>query len=137
MGIESNQPAKSYRDLTTWQSARVLCLTVYQLTADFPAQEQFGLISQMRRAAVSTPSNIAEGFGRQTAKEKQQFYHHALGSLFELETQADIAAELAFIPDSRLAELVQEIESCRRKLLALIKANQRNFPNRKSLIPNR
>lgn len=76
----------SYRDLQVWQESRNLATKIYQITSKFPPSEQFGLTDQMRRAAVSIPSNIAEGFGRLSAKEKGQFYFVAKGSLAELET---------------------------------------------------
>lgn len=82
---------KSFKDLRVWQISESICLSVYQVTSAFPKEEVFGLISQMRRAAVSLPSNIAEGFGRRSAREKEQFYRHALGSLFELEAQIRIS----------------------------------------------
>jgi four helix bundle protein len=127
---------RSYRDLTTWQAARSLCLVVYAGTNSFPSHEQFGLTSQMRRAAVSVPSNIAEGFGRQTAKEKHQFYHHALGSLFELETQTDLAHAFNYLNQEQFNKLDAEINQCRRLLLALLSANRAKFPNHKSQFPN-
>lgn len=128
-----NSPIRSYKDLRTWQNAQELCVLVYKATETFPVNEQFGLTSQLRRSAVSIPSNIAEGFGRQTAREKQQFYHHALGSLFELETQVDIASRLRYL---NVAELEGKIEQVKSMLLALLKANKNNFVNRKSLIIN-
>jgi four helix bundle protein len=78
---------KSYKDLLVWQKGLRLVKMVYQLTAEFPTEERFGLISQMRRCAVSVPSNIAEGQSRRTAGEFVQFISHAEGSLAELETQ--------------------------------------------------
>lgn len=132
----STQRIRSYKDLRTWQTAQELCLLVYKLTADFPATEQFGLTSQIRRSAVSIPSNIAEGFGRQTAKEKQQFYHLALGSLFELETQTDIANQLNYIKNQEFKVLEDRLDDCRMLLLALLKANKNNFSSLKSPISN-
>ena len=136
MEMGSSQKIKSYKDLRTWQSARELCLEVYRGTARFPVEERFGLTSQIRRSAISVPSNIAEGFGRQTAKEKHQFYHHSLGSLFELETQLDIANELGYLQDNDIKELEMLTNQCRALLLALLKANETKFSNRKSLISN-
>lgn len=136
MEKESAQKIRSYKDLRTWQSAQELCLLVYKFTMAFPGHEQFGLTSQIRRSAVSVPSNIAEGFGRQTAKEKHQFYHHSLGSLFELETQADIASRLSYIQNSDVEILEKKTADCRGLLLALIKANKKNFSNPQSLISN-
>jgi len=123
-----NQTIHSYRDLNTWQTAKELCLLVYTVTTNFPRNEQFGLVSQMRRSAVSVPSNIAEGFGRQTAKDKQQFYYHSLGSLFELETQIDICSELGYLAHNQFTALSVKLDGTRRLLLALLRANRTKFP---------
>lgn len=128
---------RSFKDLTTWEIAKELCVIVYRETIKFPAMERFGLTSQMRRAAVSVPSNVAEGFGRQTAKEKQQFYHHALGSLYELETQIELAYEFGYLTTETYGPLSVKLEHCRRLLLALPKANRAKFSNHKSQITNR
>lgn len=80
-----------YKDLEVWKQSMVLVTEVYQATGDFPKEELFGLVSQMRRAAVSIPSNIAEGCGRKNTKEYIQFLYISKGSLFELETQIEIA----------------------------------------------
>lgn len=85
---------KSYRDLLVWQRAMLLVEETYRLTNNFPSNEEFGLKSQMRRAAVSVPSNIAEGQSRNYAKEFLQFLHIAMGSLSELETQLELAVRL-------------------------------------------
>ena len=87
---------KSYRDLTVWQRSMQLVKAVYELTEAFPSQEQFGLTSQMRRSAVSIPSNIAEGFARKSRGEYARFVDIAYGSAAKLETQLDIAAMLEF-----------------------------------------
>ena len=89
--------ARTYRDLLVWQKAKVLALEVYRHTARFPTSEMYGLTSQIRRAAVSIPSNIAEGQGRLTSGEFQQFLGHSRGSLLELETQLEIAHELGYL----------------------------------------
>jgi four helix bundle protein len=86
----------TYRDLEVWQSAMELAVRVYRLTALFPKEERYGLTSQMRRAAVSVPSNIAEGKGRSSDKELIQFLCHSRGSLFELETQLAIGEQLGY-----------------------------------------
>lgn len=97
---------KSYRDIVAWQKAMLLTREVYRVTAKWPKEELYGLTSQVRRSAVSVPSNIAEGFGRRSPRE---FLHHlniAYGSLMELETQLYLAGELGFLPDKlRLALL--------------------------------
>src|SRR5512138_1747723 len=88
----------SYRDLIAWQKAVRFVVLIYQITALFPKDERFGLISQLRRAAVSIASNIAEGRGRLTPGEFRQMLGNARGSLLEVETQLHIAAELDFLP---------------------------------------
>jgi four helix bundle protein len=85
-----------YKDLLVWQKAMLLVQEIYVLTRKFPADERFGLISQMRRAAVSVPSNIAEGQARHSTGEFVQFLSHAEGSLAELDTQVNIAINLGF-----------------------------------------
>ncbi|MGB3024050.1 MAG: four helix bundle protein [Candidatus Saccharimonadales bacterium] len=114
----------SYRDLEVWRQSRTLASTIYQLTHDFPASEQFGITNQMRRAAVSIPSNIAEGFGRSTAKEKNQFYYTAKGSLAELETQLYIACDVGYITDRMLQDTMDHASLTHRLLQGLIKANK-------------
>jgi four helix bundle protein len=96
----------SYRDLIVWQRAVELSFAIYKLTARFPADERFGLTNQLRRAAVSVASNIAEGYGRATKGEYIQFLGHARGSIFEVQTQLVIAQGLGFatIDCFRLAE---------------------------------
>lgn len=89
---------KTFRDLLIWQKAMVLVTNSYHYTATFPKEEQFGLTSQLRRCAVSIPSNIAEGFGRNTNKEYHRFLRISLGSLFEFQTQIEIAHNLNYIP---------------------------------------
>ncbi len=88
---------KTFRDLKVWQKGIELVKTVYRITKDFPRDELYGLSSQMRRAAVSIPSNIAEGFRRRYGKEHKQFLNIALGSCAELETQMVISKELDYL----------------------------------------
>ena len=95
----------SYKELTVWQKSIELVVEVYELTDKFPKVEMYGLISQMRRSAVSIPSNIAEGCARQNNKETIQFLYVSLGSIAELETQLLIAKELNYI--ARLIRLNQ------------------------------
>ncbi len=103
---------RQYKDLVAWQKAMELVTEVYRLTKDFPEHEKFGLVSQVRRAAVSVPSNIAEGQGRATPGEFKQFLGHARGSLFEVETQLLIAENLALVDQDktqRCLDLVQDV----------------------------
>ncbi|MGA8149221.1 MAG: four helix bundle protein [Gallionellaceae bacterium] len=90
-------PLRSYRELVVWQKAVALVIDVYSITKGFPRDEIYGLTSQLRRSAVSIPSNVAEGQGRATKGEFIQFLCHARGSLFELETQIVIAKALGYI----------------------------------------
>ena len=87
---------KSYKELIVWQKAIELVIVVYELTGKFPKSELYGIVSQMRRAAVSIPSLIAEGYGRKSPKEYQQFYAIAYGSCLELETQVILSKKLYF-----------------------------------------
>jgi four helix bundle protein len=99
-----------HRDLVAWQEAMHLAKAIYELTATFPKEELYGLTSQMRRAAVSIPSNIAEGAGRSGNKEFKQFLMIARGSLSELETQLILAQELGFAENAtRQIESIQKL----------------------------
>ncbi len=109
---------KTHKDLDVWKESMTLAKEVYRLTKHFPKEETFGLASQMRRAAVSIPSNIAEGAARNSDKEFIQFLHVSLGSLAELETQLLLSRELGFPKDE---ELNGSVEQIRRMLLGLIK----------------
>ncbi len=109
---------KSYRELIVWQKAMVLVKEIYQLTSSFPDDEKFGLISQMRRAAISIPSNIAEGWGRLSRKNYIQFLRISRGSLFELETQILIIKDLKYINDSKeIEDLITEISKMLNSLI--------------------
>ena len=114
---------KSYKDLLVWQKGIALVKRVYQLTQTLPDTERFGLVSQMRRAAVSIPSNIAEGQARHTKNEFIQFISHSEGSLAELETQVVVCVELGYCSTSDVlgvngltTELSKMLDSLRRKL---------------------
>ena len=115
--------AKSYKDLLVWQKGIALVKKVYQLTQTFPDAEKFGLTSQMRCAAVSIPSNIAEGQARHTRREFIQFLSHSEGSVAELETQVILSVELGYCAladtqeiSSLTTELSKMLDSLRRKL---------------------
>ena len=111
--------AGSYKDLLVWQKGIELVKQIYQITGEFPASEKYGLSSQMQRAAVSIPSNIAEGQARHTTKEFIQFISHAEGSAGELETQLIIAAELGYCTTARTEAALQKTDELRRMLHAL------------------
>lgn len=112
---------KSYRDLQVWQKGMQLASLVYQTSRVLPKEEQFGLISQMRRAAVSVPSNIAEGYGRRSRADYVRFLNMAMGSLYELQTQAELASNLGFIEDADSLPLVADAREVERMLSALIR----------------
>lgn len=116
--------AENYTELLVWKRGMVLVKETYQLTRSFPADEKFGLVSQMRRAAVSIPSNIAEGQARHTTGEFIQFVSHAEGSVAELRTQFLIAVELGYCTKSEaqhafelMSELRKMLNSLRRTLV--------------------
>lgn len=96
----------TFKDLLVWQKSLTLAKKVYQVTGNFPTEERFGLVNQMRRCAVSIPSNIAEGYGRGSDKELLRFLYVALGSSNELETQLILSLELSFMKeeDSRMLQ---------------------------------
>ncbi|MDX9881506.1 MAG: four helix bundle protein [Prolixibacteraceae bacterium] len=101
----------NYHELKIWQESRKLVKDVYSLTSVFPKEEMYGLTSQIRRAAVSVPSNIAEGTGRNGDKEFSRFLDYAIGSLFELETQVILANDLGFIPEEKFTGINEGIKS--------------------------
>jgi len=99
---------RHYQDLQVWQRSMSLARDVYAAMEGFPRSEQFGLVSQIRRAAVSVPSNIAEGRGRATAKSFAPFLSQARGSLYELQTQVELAGDLGFIGKERALSIMSE-----------------------------
>lgn len=110
----------SYRDLLVWQKSIDLVVAVYGASRVFPREEMFGLTSQIRRAAVSIPSNIAEGQGRLTRGEFRQFLGQGRGSLYELETQVEAAARLSFLPRHEADHLLRRSEEISRMLNGLL-----------------
>ena len=110
---------RSYKDLLVWQKGIAVAKLIYVITRGFPAEEKFGLIAQMRRAAVSVPSNIAEGQARHTTGEFIQFISHAEGSVAELDTQLILAVDLEFCRATDAAPCFQLIEELRRMLNTL------------------
>ncbi|MBO3698750.1 four helix bundle protein [Roseivirga sp. E12] len=112
----------NYKELKVWKRAIDFAQLIYQTTKDFPAEEKFGLISQLRRAAVSVPSNIAEGAGRNTKGEFGQFLGIASGSLCEIETQTIIAKNLELIGKEAFESISEEIDHLQRMLFNLKKS---------------
>ena len=117
--ISEKTRASSYKDLLVWQKAFGLVKEVYVLTGQFPANEKYGLVAQMRRAAVSVPSNIAEGQTRHSTREFILFVSHAEGSAAELETQLLISAELGYCGDGKARQLLDTVTEVRKMLGSL------------------
>lgn len=112
---------KSYRDLEVWSKGIELVQEIYHLTKRFPSDEVFGLVAQMKRASVSIPSNIAEGFMRQYTPEFVQFLSIALGSCGELDTQAEISKRLGFLNQEVHKQVAEKINLLSRMIRSLIK----------------
>jgi four helix bundle protein len=110
---------RGYRDLIVWQKGIALVKQIYEITAMFPSEEKFGLMSQMRRAAVSIPSNLAEGQARKSTREFVQFISNAEGSLAELDTQMVVALALNFVKAGEAAAIAGQLDELRRMLNSL------------------
>lgn len=111
--------SQAYQDLSVWKKSIDLCVCVYELCADFPKNELYGITDQMKRASVSIPSNIAEGQARQHSKEFLQFLSVANGSLAELDTQRIVAERLGFLSCDKSSDLEHRITEVRKMLYAL------------------
>ena len=112
---------KTYRDLIVWQKAMVLVTEIYKVSKSFPRREDYGLTSQLRRCAVSIPSNIAEGYGRNSRNEYIRFLQIASGSLYELQTQLEIAANLGYLKKDEFELLYESTREVERMLSVLIR----------------
>ncbi len=119
---------QDFRQLRVWQAGIELVKDFYKATAGFPGEERFGLVNQMRRAAVSVPSNIAEGNSQQSIKGYLKHLSIARGSLGELYTQVELAAHLNFLEKSQAKDLQHQCQSLLRQLLALRKSLQSRVP---------
>ena len=111
---------KDYKDLKVWQKGIEIVDVTYELTDNFPRTEVYGLSGQMRKAAISIPSNIAEGFVRRGTKEYRQFLHVSLGSCAELDTQMVIANRRKYVDDNEFKRLAEELNHETRMLVSLI-----------------
>jgi four helix bundle protein len=114
--------SRSYKDLEVWKLSIELVKEIYQITEKFPPSEIYGLTNQMRRAAVSIPSNIAEGQERNSAKEFRQFLAIALGSVAEIETQLIIAKEIHYLTEAEVEPFMAIIDRLRKMTRGLIKS---------------
>lgn len=111
---------RRYQDLIAWQRGMTLAKETYAATACLPDTERFGLMTQMRRSAVSIPSNVAEGFGRQSTTDLLRFLRISRGSLFELQTQFQLATELGFLHQHTVP--IETLNECDRVLQGLIRS---------------
>lgn len=114
---------KSFTDLQSWQFAHSLALLIYESTELFPKKEIFGLSSQLRRAAVSVGSNLAEGFGRKSAKDRQHFYTMASGSLYELKSQILLAKDLGYLSEGHFERLVESLNQTHKLVNGLLRSH--------------
>ena len=111
---------KTFRELLIWQKAMKLVTNCYSISSNFPKEEQFGLTSQIRRSTVSIPSNISEGYGRGTNKDYYRFLTISLGSLFEFQTQIEIAFNLQYISTENFNQLYEDSRELERMLTAFM-----------------
>ena len=122
---------RDFTDLETWKKSHELVLKIYKATRQFPKSETIGLISQIQRAAVSITSNIAEGFGRQTIKEKIQFYYQAHGSLTEVKNQLILSRDLNYVSEQEFDKIMDTLITSHRLLQGLLRKTK-SFLNLKS-----
>lgn len=118
---QTTKDVQSFTDLLTWQESHKFVVSIYKITKKYPDDERFGLVSQMRRAAVSITSNIAEGFGRHSFKEKLHFYYYSSGSLTELKNQLTISRDIQYINTDEMTNLSEMANNAHRLLNGLIR----------------
>jgi len=126
----------SYRELDVWKHSRILVKTIYQITRNFPKEEQFGLTNQLRRAVVSIPSNIAEGCGRNHFKDSIQFFFIARGSLYEVETQVIVSFDLDYLSQGDLDATLDQIVRYKKILNGFINYYQSKTNNQQPTTVN-
>lgn len=110
-----------YKSLDVWKESRKLVSEIYLITEHFPESEKFGITNQMRRAAVSIPSNIAEGIARNSKKDTCRFFYISKGSLYELETQIYLSLDLKYLSEKELEKIILQLTSVRKLIIGLIK----------------
>ena len=110
---------KTYRDLVVWQKSMRLVTQIYEVTRTFPKEEVYGLISQMRRCAVSIPSNIAEGYGRKSTDDYLRFLQIAISSLYEVQTQIEISLNLGYLSKDKFEKVYEQSREIERMLSSL------------------
>jgi len=119
-----NGKIRSFTDLNAWREGHKLVLIIYKITKNFPKEEIYSLVDQMRRCAISITSNIAEGFSRQSYKEKVQFYSMALGSLTELQNQLLVAKDVGYLEKENFKEIADRTVIVHKLLVGLIKSSR-------------
>lgn len=124
--MEVKQKIKSFTDLVAWQEGHELILLIYDVTKSFPKEEMFGLTNQIRRASVSITSNIAEGFNRQSAKDKAHFYVMAHGSVAEVQSQLMICRDVSYLSKEKFSKAAEQTILVHKLLTGLIKSVSRN-----------
>ena len=120
MAEAQRHKVKTYKDLIVWQKAMQLVTLVYKITKDLPKEELYGLISQIRRSAVSIPSNIAEGYGRNSTNDYTRFLQISTGSLYEMQTHLEICLNLKYLSKKLFEELYEQSREIERMLSSLI-----------------
>ena len=110
----------SYRDLLIWQKSMTLVTEIYKITSSFPKEEIYGITSQIRRSSVSVPSNIAEGYGRNSTGDYKRFLHISLGSLYELQTQIEICFRLQYLKNESFLSLQAQTNELERMMNSMI-----------------
>ena len=120
--MELSNSFKSYQDLEVWKKGMILAREIYQITNEFPDDEKFGIVNQIRRAAVSIPSNIAEGHARSSTGEFMRFISIALGSVAELETQIIISEDIGYMKDDKKIYFLDLLDTIGKMLRGLYKS---------------
>lgn len=122
---------RDFTDLKTWQEAHKLAKEIYRVTKNFPKEETYSLIDQIRRAAVSVTSNIAEGFGRNTYKDKVNFFYQAQGSLIELKNQLILSRDIGYLQEAEFLKLLDLANFVHKLLQGLISKSKSFIPSKK------
>lgn len=110
-----------FEDMTVWQESQDMAVSVYKLTYTFPAEEKYGITSQVQRASSSVSANIAEGFGRMTLKDRAHFYHIALGSLLETKNFIYLTTRLEYVTEEDASVIIGQVESIHKQITAILK----------------
>lgn len=113
---------KSFMQLNAWKAAHSVAINVYKVTDKFPDSEKYSLTQQLRRAAVSAPSNIAEGFNRNSKADKKQFYYVAVSSITEVQAQSLLAKDLGYLKDPDFTNLAEKLQTAQKIIYGLIKS---------------